>query len=83
MSDSASPSTSSPTTTTSSYDESVTSDAKQTKVASEKVVMLFKAVGNAPIMKKSKFKINATSQFDEVIQFIRKTIKLKSDQSLV
>lgn len=49
----------------------------------EKVVIVLKAVGNAPILKKSKFKINSTSQFDEVINFIRKLLKLKTDQSLV
>jgi ubiquitin-like protein ATG12 len=48
----------------------------------EKIVIVLKAVGNAPILKKTKFKINSTSQFDEVINFIRKLLKLKPDQSL-
>src|SRR5438874_2710809 len=49
----------------------------------DKVVILFKAVGNTPILKKSKAKISTSSQFREVIGFIRKMLKLKNDQSLV
>jgi ubiquitin-like protein ATG12 len=48
----------------------------------DKVVILFKAVGNTPILKRSKAKISTSSQFREVIGFIRKMLKMKNDQSL-
>ncbi len=49
-----------------------------------KVVVLFKAVGSAPILKKSKFKISSESSFGEIVQFIRtKLLKLKPSESLV
>jgi ubiquitin-like protein ATG12 len=67
------------TQTEEATEETTTSPTQQ----QDKVVILFKAVGNAPILKKSKAKINSTSQFREVIGYIRKLLKLKSDQSLV
>ncbi|KAL0479491.1 autophagy-related protein ATG12 [Acrasis kona] len=48
----------------------------------DKVVILFKAVGSTPLLKKTKAKINTNSPFREVIGFIRKQLKMKNDQSL-
>ena len=36
------------------------------------VVVRFKAVGNAPIMKQNFYKITASNRFQAVIQFLRK-----------
>ncbi|KAF0983438.1 hypothetical protein FDP41_010503 [Naegleria fowleri] len=52
---------SNPTTETSTTEEG----------GERKITLLFQAVGNAPILKKKKFKINASSSFNEVIYFLR------------
>ncbi|KAL5632176.1 hypothetical protein ACGC1H_000249 [Rhizoctonia solani] len=39
-----------------------------------KVVVRFKAVGNAPIMKQNLYKITASNRFQAVIQFLRKEL---------
>ncbi|KAF8597492.1 autophagy protein 12 [Ceratobasidium sp. AG-I] len=39
-----------------------------------KVVVRFKAVGNAPIMKQNFYKITASNRFQAVIQFLRKEL---------
>ena len=64
-SDDASESTndSTPTTTTTA----TTTDSG----ADRKVMILFQAVGNAPILKKKKYKINASSELNTVIAFLR------------
>lgn len=50
----------------------------------DKVTLYFLATGNAPILKKKKFAISATSTFKEVIKFLReKVLKLKSSDTLV
>ncbi|GAQ90894.1 autophagy-related protein 12 [Klebsormidium nitens] len=41
---------------------------------SKKVVVLFRATGDAPILKVSKFKIGAAERFAKVIEFLRKQI---------
>ena len=38
------------------------------------VVVRFKGVGNAPIMKQNMYKITATNRFQAVIQFLRKEL---------
>lgn len=43
------------------------------------VIVRFKAVGNAPIMKQNYFKITAGQQFSAVIQFLRKELQWKSE----
>lgn len=49
-----------------------------------KVVIVFKAAGNAPILKRSKFKISADFTFGYVIKFVReKLLKLEPNQTLV
>jgi hypothetical protein len=58
-------------------------ESKTESATQDKVLILFKAVGDTPILKKSKAKINSSSQFREVISYIRKLLKMKADQSLV
>ncbi|KAI5122828.1 hypothetical protein M0805_003123 [Coniferiporia weirii] len=47
-----------------------------------KVVVRFKAVGNAPIMKQNFYKITASNRFQTVIQFLRKELGWKSGDAL-
>ncbi|KAG9025665.1 Ubiquitin-like protein [Tulasnella sp. JGI-2019a] len=47
-----------------------------------KVVVRFKAVGNAPIMKQNFYKITASNRFQAVIQFLRKELGWKSTDPL-
>eukprot|EP01134_Creolimax_fragrantissima_P003124 CFRG3124T1 len=50
--------------------------------AKDKVVVRFRAAGNAPIMKQAKFKITATESFQTVIDFLRKQLKFNQHDSL-
>lgn len=47
------------------------------------VVVRFKAVGNAPIMKQNFYKITASNRFQAVIQFLRKELGWKPSDALV
>jgi len=47
------------------------------------VVVRFKAVGNAPIMKQNFYKITASNRFQAVIQFLRKELQWKPGEPLV
>ncbi len=47
------------------------------------MIITLKPVGDAPLLKKNKYKIAATSRFSEVITFVRKVLNLKAEQSLV
>ena len=47
------------------------------------VVVRFKAVGNAPIMKQNLYKITASNRFQAVIQFLRKELGWKAGDALV
>ncbi|KIJ49241.1 hypothetical protein M422DRAFT_205458 [Sphaerobolus stellatus SS14] len=47
-----------------------------------KVVVRFKAVGNAPIMKQNFYKITAANRFQAVIQFLRKELGWKATDPL-
>ena len=47
------------------------------------VVVRFKAVGNAPIMKQNFFKVTVSNRFQAVIQFLRKELGWKSGEPLV
>ncbi|KAL4080120.1 ubiquitin-like autophagy protein Apg12-domain-containing protein [Scleroderma yunnanense] len=47
-----------------------------------KVVVRFKAVGNAPIMKQNFYKITAANRFQAVIQFLRKELGWKAGDPL-
>ncbi|SJL09479.1 probable Autophagy-related protein 12 [Armillaria ostoyae] len=48
----------------------------------EKVIVRFKAVGNAPIMKQNFFKITSSNRFQAVIQFLRKELAWKAGEPL-
>ncbi|TRM58552.1 autophagy protein 12 [Schizophyllum amplum] len=47
-----------------------------------KVVVRFKAVGNAPIMKQNFYKITSSNRFQAVIQFLRKELGWKAGDPL-
>lgn len=47
------------------------------------VVVRFKAVGNAPIMKQNFYKITASNRFQAVIQFLRKELGWQPTDPLV
>ncbi|GJN89559.1 hypothetical protein Rhopal_002546-T1 [Rhodotorula paludigena] len=47
-----------------------------------KVVVRFKATGNAPIMKQNFYKISSSNQFRTVIAFLRKELGWKPSDSL-
>ena len=47
------------------------------------VVVRFKAVGNAPIMKQNLYKFKASYRFQAVIQFLRKELGWKAGDPLV
>jgi len=53
------------------------------KKDSTKVVVRFKAIGNAPIMKNNYFRITAFNRFQAVIQFLRKELGWKQSDALV
>lgn len=60
------------------------SDAKDlTKHTRLSVVVRFKGVGNAPIMKQNVYKIIATNRFQAVIQFLRKELGWQKGEPLV
>jgi len=52
------------------------------KKDTSKVVVRFKGVGNAPIMKQNMYKITATNRFQAVIQFLRKELGWQSGEPL-
>jgi len=47
------------------------------------VVVRFKAVGNAPIMKQNFYKITSSNRFQAVIQFLRKELGWQAGEPLV
>ncbi|KAJ1500096.1 hypothetical protein HMI54_011129 [Coelomomyces lativittatus] len=47
-----------------------------------KVIIRFTAIGDAPILKQSFFKISATQRFHSVMMFLRRELRLKKDGSL-
>ncbi|THH30962.1 hypothetical protein EUX98_g3213 [Antrodiella citrinella] len=47
-----------------------------------KVIVRFKAVGNAPIMKTNLYQINASNRFQAVIQFVRRQLQWKAGDPL-
>lgn len=50
------------------------------KQADQKIKVHFVAVGSAPMLKRSKFKMNADDQFLVAITFLRKLLKLTADE---
>lgn len=53
--------------------ESQTSKALPSS-AGQKVVILFRATGGAPILKQAKFKVEASEKFAKVIDFLRRQL---------
>lgn len=53
-----------------------------TKVAPEKIEVLFRNTGNAPIMKKSKWNVQASWTVSEVTSFVRKYLNLDPNLSI-
>ncbi len=51
--------------------------------AKSPVVVRFKAVGNAPIMKQNFFRVTVSNRFQAVIQFLRKELGWKAGEPLV
>lgn len=47
------------------------------------MVVRFKGVGNAPIMRQNMYKITATNRFQAVIQFLRKELGWQGGEPLV
>ncbi|KAJ3306154.1 hypothetical protein HDV03_000388 [Kappamyces sp. JEL0829] len=47
-----------------------------------KVIIRLKAIGNAPILKQSVFKLSSTNAFAKIIAFIRKELGLDQGDSL-
>ncbi|KAF9531353.1 ubiquitin-like autophagy protein Apg12-domain-containing protein [Crepidotus variabilis] len=49
-------------------------DSYKQKDPTNKIIVRFKGVGNAPIMKQNMYKISAQNRFQAVIQFLRKEL---------
>ncbi|KAI9495741.1 ubiquitin-like autophagy protein Apg12-domain-containing protein [Zychaea mexicana] len=47
-----------------------------------KVLVLFNAIGNAPILKQKLYKITASNKFQMVIQFLRKQLRYQGSDPL-
>lgn len=63
--------------------QSLTALEAYKKKDASKVVVRFKAIGNAPIMKNNYFRITAFNRFQAVIQFLRKELGWKAGDALV
>eukprot|EP01117_Protostelium_nocturnum_P007463 TRINITY_DN2667_c0_g1_i2.p1 TRINITY_DN2667_c0_g1~~TRINITY_DN2667_c0_g1_i2.p1 ORF type:complete len:106 (+),score=20.88 TRINITY_DN2667_c0_g1_i2:142-459(+) len=48
----------------------------------EKVVILFKETGSAPALKQNKFKLSSSATFRNVLEFLRKQLQVKPEDSL-
>jgi ubiquitin-like protein ATG12 len=59
-------------------EKDVPEESPQRKTKSEKVKVHLVAVGSSPILKKSKFLMNADDRFAVAIAFLRKVLKLSS-----
>lgn len=47
-----------------------------------KVIVLFKATGNASQLKQNKFKLQATARFQSVVDFLRKQLRCAANEAL-
>ncbi|KAI9481107.1 MAG: ubiquitin-like autophagy protein Apg12-domain-containing protein [Benjaminiella poitrasii] len=47
-----------------------------------KVIVIFRAIGNAPILKQKVFKLTASNKFQTVIQFLRKELRYQGSDPL-
>ncbi|KAJ1648295.1 Ubiquitin-like protein [Coemansia erecta] len=73
--------TSSPIPTSASGSTAATVPATTSNQA-KKVVVRFKSIGNAPILKKSVYKISSTQRFQALIVFLRKELGYKASEPL-
>ncbi|CAI2177113.1 10515_t:CDS:2 [Funneliformis geosporum] len=55
---------------------------KYKKKDAAKVIVRFRAIGNAPILKQNLYKISASNKFQAVIQFLRKELNYKASEPL-
>ena len=53
-----------------------------TENSQEKVEILLRAVGDAPVLKKNKFKLNRTQKIAFVSDFLRKATKCEADERI-
>ncbi|KAF9966811.1 hypothetical protein BGZ70_001172 [Mortierella alpina] len=56
--------------------------ANHKKKDTSKVIVRFRAIGNAPILKQNIYKITASNKFMAVIQFLRKELNYKHSDPL-
>ncbi|KAF9927555.1 hypothetical protein BGZ65_006723 [Modicella reniformis] len=70
------------TTTTAPPASPATVIANHKKKDTSKVVVRFRAVGNAPILRQTMYKITATNKFMAVIQFLRKELNYRQSDPL-
>jgi len=56
---------------------------KEKEIPADKVVVLFKAVGNAPALKLKKFQVSREATVQTVIDFLRKQLKYTATDPLV
>ncbi|KAK9766424.1 Ubiquitin-like protein, variant 2 [Basidiobolus ranarum] len=56
--------------------------AQYKKKDTTKVVVRFRAIGNAPILRQTLYKITASHKFQTVIMFLRKELKYKGTEPL-
>ncbi|KAI8387035.1 ubiquitin-like protein Atg12 [Blakeslea trispora] len=54
----------------------------QEKDVDTKVIVIFRAIGNAPILKQKIFKLTASNKFQTVIQFLRKQLRYQGSDPL-
>lgn len=47
------------------------------------VIVFFKATGNAPQLKQSKFKLQCTARFQNLTDFLRKQLRYQANDALV
>ncbi|KAI8979486.1 ubiquitin-like autophagy protein Apg12-domain-containing protein [Mycotypha africana] len=62
--------------------EQVIQQRKSTVTDNSKVIVVFKSIGNAPILKNNIFKISASYKFEFIIQFLRKQLKYQGSDPL-
>jgi len=58
-------------------------DSASTKQDDDKVIIFYKAAGNAPPMKNKKFKLNRSANATVILEFLRKQLGLKPEETLV
>ncbi|CAG8547924.1 8144_t:CDS:2 [Paraglomus brasilianum] len=71
-----------PSSSSSSVNVSTSALDKYRKKDTSKVVVRFRAIGNAPILKQNFYKITASNKFQAVIQFLRKELQYKTEDPL-